>query len=73
MDQYIAGHSLDNIRLVGNIFLIHRPLPVVGEDILSTTKGDEEFGNGGLVWDGDVMALLMDTGDLLGKCPTSAL
>ena len=60
--KYIAQHSLDNIGFVGNVFLIHRPLPIIWEDILWTTKDGE---NGGLVCDGDVMALFMDTGDLL--------
>ena len=64
--KYIAQYSLDNIGFVGNVFLIHRPLPIIWEDILWTTKDGE---NGGLVCDGDVMALLMDTGDLLWKCP----
>ena len=57
-----SKHSLDNIGFVGNVFLIHRPLPIIWEDILWTTKDGE---NGGLVCDGDVKALLMDTGDLL--------
>ena len=38
---------------VGNVFLIHRALTIIGEDILWTAKDDEEFENGGLVGDGN--------------------